>query len=228
MAKEQKLEEIVGLDELTTRVKNFFDSANFKWLKNIVHKAGSDYYNSNTTKDMPELVLDETKARDLAGKIWDVAAEHIAVNYLRLKAERIKELKEINDPASGKPQFEAFIKDHLGVGKDDIYDSLKNRKVIKTEEIDALLKPIYDAHATTFTSKAVSTKIDSIEKANAVLSYLKKLQEAHPKAYESFNIPTAVKSVEEAQRLYASAIQLLPRDYKPKIAEAKKATGTYG
>ena len=125
MAKEQKLEEIVGLDELTTRVKNFFDSANFKWLKNIVHKAGSDYYNSNTTKDMPELVLDETKARDLAGKIWDVAAEHIAVNYLRLKAERIKELNKA---------YSQFLLD-----KD--YDVLSiEKKSQKTEEISTFLK----------------------------------------------------------------------------------------
>ncbi|MBI2101692.1 hypothetical protein HYT53_03690 [Candidatus Woesearchaeota archaeon] len=224
----KNLEQMVGLDELTTKVKDFQDSPSFRLLQNSLHKVATDYYDAVDGKaETKELVLDETRARDLANKLWDTAAEQIVVNYLaKGKPSKIKELmslKDEKDPATGKPQWESFIREHLGMNRDELYEALKTRSVVKRGEIDAVIvKPIYDAHANAFTSKAVATKIDSIEKANAALDYLKQLKNANPKTYEAFNIPTTVNSVEQAQRLYVSATQLLSKDYKPKVAETYK------
>jgi len=229
MEKEKKLEEMVGFDELTQKVRDFPDSPTFRLLKTSLHKVASDEYHSvNGDTKTKELVLDETKARDLANKLWDVAANHIAVNYLKLKEDRIKELKAEKDPASGKSQWEAFIRDHLGIDKDSLYEAIKTRGTVKPEELDTLIRPIYEQHATAVTTKMITSKVDSIEKAQALLKYIAELKKANPKTYEGLNVPTAIKSVEEGQRLYASVIPLLSKDYKPKIAETQKATGTYG
>ncbi|MBI2107224.1 signal peptide peptidase SppA [Candidatus Woesearchaeota archaeon] len=48
-----------------------------------------------------------------------------------------------------------------------ITGTLSTRGVVRPEEIDTLIRPIYEAHANVFTTKAVATKIDSLEKANS-------------------------------------------------------------
>ena len=219
MEKDKNLEHIVGFDALTKQVRDFQDSPTFRLLKTSLHKVAVDYYHSKDGTEAKELMLDETKSRELAGKLWDVAAEHIAVNYLKLKADRINELKEQKDPASGKPQWDNFIREHLGIDKEGFYEAIKTRGIVKPEEIDTLLRPIYEAHANATTTKIITSKIDSLEKAQALLKYIADLKRANPKTYEGVTVPTVIKSVEEAQRLYASVIQLLSRDYKPNIAD---------
>ena len=226
MEQDKKLEEIVGFDELTSKVRDVPESPTFRLLKTSLHKVASDYYHSvngdSEDSKTKELVLNETRARELAGKLWDTAAEHVAVNYLKLKADKIKELKEGKDPASGKSLWEAFIRDQLGIDKETLYDAIKTRGIVKPEEIESLIKPIYDAHASTVTTKIITSKIDSLEKAQALLNYIADLKNANPKTYEGVTVPKTIKSVEESQRLYASVIQLLSKDYKPNIAETVK------
>jgi len=221
-ATEKDLEHIVGFDELTKKVRDFPDSPTFRLLKTSLNKVATDYYHSTDGTEAKELQLDETKARELADKLWNVASEHIAVNYLKLKADRIKELKEEKDPANGKPQWESFVREHLGIDKEALYEAIKTRGIVKPEEIDALIRPIYEAHANVVTTKLITSKIDNLEKAQALLKYVADLKRVNPKTYEGLTVPSAIKSVEEAQRLYGSVIQLLSRDYKPDIAQTYK------
>lgn len=218
----KNLEQIVGFDSLTQKVRGIADTPQFKLLVRSLHTKASRFYEKNTSPEAPELVMDEAKARELADELFDVAATHIAVNYLKLKPEAIAKLKGEKDPASGKPQWAAFIKEHLGVNADDIYEELKTRGAVKPQEIDALINPIYQAHARAFTTKAATTYIDSIEKATSALEYLRELKKVQPKTLEGLNIPKAVKSTDEATRLYVSAIQAISRDYKPNVAAAYK------
>ena len=222
MGKDKRLEEIVSFDSSTKQVRDFQDSATFRLLKTSLDKVARDYYHSTNGSEAKELILDEKKSKELADKLWNVAAEHIAVNYLKLNAERIKELKATKDPASGKPQWDSFIREHLGIDRDSIYEAIKTRGIVRPEELDAMLRPIYEAHANTVTTKIVTSKIDSLENGQAVLKYIADLKAANPKTFEGLTVPTTFKGVEEAQRLYASVIQLLPRDYTPKIAETYK------
>jgi len=219
----KKLEEIVGFNELTGKIKGITESPTFRLLKTSLSKVAGDYYHSVDGNEAKELVLNESRARELADKLWEVAATHIAVNYLKLKEAQIQELKEMKDPASGKSQWETFIREHLGIDKDGIYESLKTRGVVKPEEIDTLVRPIYEQHANVIATKMVTPAIDTMEKAQAALRYLGDLKKAHPQAYEGVNIPTTFKSVDEAQRLYVSLARALPPDSKPNVPYKKAA-----
>ena len=212
------LEQIVGFDNLTKQVKGFQDSPTFKLLKTMLHKTATEYYHSEDGAAGKELLLNEKKSKELAGILFDVAAKHIAVNYLKLNEDQIKQLKEIKDPANGKTQWESFIREHLGADKDSIYEAIKTRGIIKPEEIDSLISPIYQAHAQVATTKMLTSKIDTIEKAQALMNYIKDLKGQNPKTFEGLTIPT-IKSAEEAQRFYAGVIPGLSKDYVPNIAD---------
>lgn len=222
MTKTNSLEQIVDFDSLTQEVRGVQDNFTFRLLKTSLYKVATNYYHSENGSEAKELVLDESKAKKLAKTLWDVAAEHIAINYLKLNKDKIELLKDQKDPASGKPQWEAFIREHLGIDENGIYDAIKNRGVVRPEEIDALINPIYGAHANTATTKMITSKIDSLEKAQALLAYLKDLKKENPKTYEGVTVPSVIKSVQEAQGIYASVIPLLSKDYKPKMEDTYK------
>lgn len=216
------LEAIVGFDGLTERIKDFPTSGQFKMLIRSLNARVQNFYNENVPDGQTDLHLDEANARKLSKELFDVLANHIAVNYLGLKAERIKELKEQKDPASGKPQWISFIREHAGIDDEGIYEALKTRGTIGPREISELARPIYERHAEAFTTKAATSYVDSMERSTQALEYLRKLKAAQPKTLEALSVPTTVKSTDEATRLYVSAIQLLSRDYKPSIAQAYK------
>lgn len=219
MALEEKVE---AFDRLTKNVREFQDSAAFKLLVSGTHKVASEFYHNPKNQKDGELVLDESKAKELSNKLWETATEMVAVNHLKMEAPKIKTLKETKNPADGESNYDTLMTAILGINKDGLYRSLSGRKVVKTQEIDSLIQPIYQGFAQQTTTKMIMKEVKDIKDAAAINEYTAKLKGAYPKAFESVGIPKTPTSTEDAIRGYGSVIPLIPRDSLPKIAPAYK------
>lgn len=215
-------------DELTKKVREFQDSAAFKLLVSGMHKVASEYYHDPKNQKDGELVLDEDKAKELSNKLWDTATEMVAVNHLNWDAAKIKTLKDTKNPADDESNYDTLMTAILGVNKEGLYRSLSGRKVVKTQEIDSLIQPIYQGFVQQTTSKMIMKEVKDIKDAAALNDYVSKLKDAYKKAFEGVGVPKTPASTEDAVRTYGSVIPLIPRDSLPKIAATTKAvTPTY-
>jgi len=96
------LEERVGsFDSLTNAIRDFSNSPAYKTLVSELNKQADAYFHEKKDTKTGDLILDETKARELADKLWAFAAEHIAKHYLKMEDKEAEVKKNTKDPSTG-------------------------------------------------------------------------------------------------------------------------------
>ena len=219
---EQSLEEKVGkFDSLSNAVRDFPESSEFKILKTGLIDRATKYFKNEKGELQPELVINESKSRQMAKDLYEFSSVYVAKHYLKLTDDEIKAKKTIV-PADGKSVFDTLIRDIMGVDEDAIYNTLKQRGSVSADQIPTLVSSVYDTHDRVDTGKRTSQGIKDNNDANDALKYLEELKRMYPKSLAALSVPTTYQTINEVQGLLASAVRAIPRDYQIKIAEKYK------
>ena len=222
------LDEIVKVENTLNDVRGFQDRPHFKLLKSGLNRIASEFYNANAVKGADgkaqELILDEDKAKKIADQLWNTAADMVAVNYLKMKGDAIKSLKEGKD-GSGQSNWETLMVAELGIDKERLYQALKTRGRVTPEEIPVLYNAILEQYTNAANSKLITTRIKELSDAQAVAEYVNLLKDILPEAFAGVKFPTRITGVQEAQAYIPTAATLLAQkaaDYKLTIAAEYK------
>ena len=195
---------------------------NSSLFNNVSYKVIDSSVSLSNTNVTGLAILDETKARELADKLWAFAAEHIAKHYLKMEDKEAEVKKNTKDPSTGESVYDTVITSVLGVDKDAYFNNLKTRGTVDPTQISTLVAPLYETHQRTDTTKRTSKSIKDNKDADLGLAYLKKLKDKYPEALKPLNIPSRYASVEEVRGLIVTAASAIPRDYPINIAESYK------
>ena len=217
----EQVGQIQKFDRMTNEIRDFQESPAFKLLVKGLTSVANDFYKVNSPDG--DLKLDDTKAKDLSNKLWDTATQMVAVNYLKLNDEKIKALKDTKNPADGNSGWDNLMTSLLGTDKETLYRTINTRQVVKPQELDALVKPVYDNFANSHTSKLITKEVKDLKTAQALVDYAVKIKEMYPKAAQAVNINRNPADTREATQTYAQMIQVPPRDVKVDIAAYRKA-----
>ena len=218
MGLEEQIQEAEKFDSLTKNVSGFQNTPAFKFLVSGMHKVASDFYHTPQNQKDGELVLDEKKAKELSTKLWENATQMTAVNYLKMDAEKIKALKETTHPADKESNWDVLMTNILGIDKENFYKALSGRKVVKTQEIDSLIQPIYQGFVQTSTSKMIAKDVKDIKDAQALVDYTGKLIGMYPQATAGLSPTRRVASTQDAASFLGSVMPYIPQDVPPNVA----------
>jgi len=199
------------LDGMSNSYKDFPDTSGVTTLGSALNEVTNRHYNANKTASGVWNIGD-SGAKSLADDLWNTAADIVARHYLGISEEEIAQLKANKDPASGDPNWDNFMSQHLGTDKDGFYNTLKNRAILRAQQVPELYGALADAHVNAVRNKLLSTNIKTNEDADRIFNYLRILKAEFPKALEGLNIPTTYTSVEEVRTLAGTALQAIPRD----------------